>query len=441
MPYVNLPGSVSLWYELHPPSDANTSKPSLLLLAPTFMDSTFLDPYVEQFKDDYSICTLELRSCGRSRNPVTADYDFTVSAADIALTMEALHLPPSHIFGAGCECFQAALKLALLFPEHVLSLSLAGSPTLFAVPTNVAAFEEIDEAWAWPSDTDYWVEAMGGIGEFVLGQKTYPNWPEIWDRVLPSFVRRLNPYRARHIWIHSEPNHRHPRLTPDLLATIKQPVLIIHGDNDTCYAVNEVQEQTKFFRGAKEVRCHIIQDGPHLLAISHAPAVIAHMQAFLSRNIADKPGFLPFDMHRALNTAASMLGNPKIALRNPRNPNSFSLVTPEELVAGQTRLDLMLRQEVECDVPLPMVHEKNDWEEGADQQRRWTWSTREEYSQRFVPRPSSTLSLKNGIAVDVEELESSAARSPLNGLLTVDENGDLPPPVPSKVTVGRKDSA
>ncbi|GAA5903034.1 hypothetical protein JCM6882_009674 [Rhodosporidiobolus microsporus] len=441
MPHVHLPGSVQLFYEIHTVDGRpDPNKASLLLIAPTFLDATFLQHYVDEFREDYSVTTLELRSQGRSRNPVKEDYDFWVASADIAFAMEALQLPPSHVFGAGCEMFQAALKLSLLWPNRVLSLSLVGAPALFAVPSNLEAFEEIDAGWMNPQDTEHWVEVMGGIGDFCLSRDTYPNWREVWDWAVPAFARRHNPYRARNIWMHSTPNHRHPGLTPERLATIKQPILFIHGDNDTCYPFEEVRDQTEHFKGSEDLRFHVVQGGGHLLAISHTPAVIAHMRSFLSRHSSSPPSIPSLDAYSALQKAAGYANDPSIARRNPRHPDSFSLVTAEELETGRAELERAAKIEKEFRIPLPMCFEKDDWEEGADQQRRFTWSTREEYLQRIQgPRPLSNLSIQ-GISVEVEEEEVSA-RKPVPA--SADEEGtaaDLPPPVPPKaqVTVGRR---
>lgn len=90
MPHVNLPGSVSLYYEMHTPTcKPDPTKPSLLLLAPSWGNVLQLKDYVAAFKDEYSVCTIEPRSHGRSINPVTATFDFFVAASDIGASQEA----------------------------------------------------------------------------------------------------------------------------------------------------------------------------------------------------------------------------------------------------------------------------------------------------------------------------------------------------------------
>jgi len=87
MPYVSLPGSVELYYEQpHSPHDYS-SKPSLVLLAPSWTNIFALEPYVEALQSSYNLTLLELRSHGRTKNPVVAEWDYWCSAADIAFAM------------------------------------------------------------------------------------------------------------------------------------------------------------------------------------------------------------------------------------------------------------------------------------------------------------------------------------------------------------------
>ncbi|GAA5981571.1 hypothetical protein JCM11641_004101 [Rhodosporidiobolus odoratus] len=446
MPHVNLPGGVQLYYEQHgaadpslaslslsesaaPPASqppVSSAKPSMLLLAPSFLNSTYLEPYVEAFKDGFDVTTLELRSIGRSRNAGSATYDYWVAAADIASTMEALHLPPSHVFGAGCLAFQAALKLALLFPDQVLSLSLVGAPTLFAPPRALTAFQEITEAWVRPSDEEDWVDVTGGIGEFLLGEKKWDNADDDWDRVIGTVARRYSPYSAQQIFTVTSPNQRDPGLTPELVATIRQPILFIQGDNDLCFGLDEVEEQSRRFTGARELEFHAIAGGPHLLAVTHTPEVIAFMQPFLSRHTpAPLPALTPIDSLTALKYAASLAKDPKIALRNPHHPESFSLLPADEKAAIAKHLAEMVEIERTCEFDLPMCFQRQDWEapklKDGEEERRWTWSTREDhflpsspvsYSRSSISngtsRPLSMFSLQDSVSVLVESSEQTS---------------------------------
>jgi pimeloyl-ACP methyl ester carboxylesterase len=51
---------------------------------------------------------------------------------------------------------------------------------------------------------------------------------------------------------------QNPKLSPALLAGIKQPVLVVHGDNDYCFSASEVREESKHFTGSKELAVEIV---------------------------------------------------------------------------------------------------------------------------------------------------------------------------------------
>lgn len=170
--------------------------------------------------------------------------------------------------------------------------------------------------------------------------------------------------------------------------------MILQGEQDLCFPVEDVADTVKHFTGSQGLQFHTVPgglnslrraehpplttvsrakiDGPHLLAITHAPSVINMMQAFLLKHVRPPTSAIPFDFRSALQSASSIAGNPDIAHRDPRAPDAFSLLDQEEYEAGAKRFENMKRRGDKCKLDLPMCFEKNDWEEGAAQQRRWT---------------------------------------------------------------------
>ncbi|GAA5894535.1 alpha/beta fold hydrolase [Sporobolomyces salmoneus] len=424
MPYVQLPGSVSLYYEQpHSPHDY-LQKPSLVLIAPSWTNVLALAPYVEALKDSYNLTLLELRSHGRSKNPVVPEFDYFVGAVDVAFAMESLKLPPSHIFAAGGPAFQTAVKLTLLFPSQVLSLILVGVATFFAEPRNKAAFQEVDDCWFGPESSEEFVEVLGAISDFLFGDKRPGEDQErIKDWLISTIARKYNPFKGREVWMAGVPNHRHPRLTPELLATIKQPILMIQGERDLAFPIEDIETFTKCFTSAKEMQFQRVSDGPHLLALSHSSLVISLMTQFLSRHPSFSSSPVPLSPTEALSTLSRIGSNPSITSRDPQNPLSYSLVSNQELLDGQARLEEMLRGEKECMLVLPMCHEMNDWEEPTTsgqrerKLRRWRWSTRHENAHQYVDsRPLSQLSLEEGnlggVTVEVDQVRGSEKMVP-----------------------------
>lgn len=119
--------------------------------------------------------------------------------------------------------------------------------------------------------------------------------------------------------------------------------------------------------------------GPHLLAVTHASDVISLMRPFLERHTPSSlPPYVPIDSHSALRTVAKIAGDPKIANRNPHNPESFSMVTAEERAQAAKNLEEMERVEQTCELDLPMRFEREDWEplrpgEDPEHDTRWTY--------------------------------------------------------------------
>lgn len=85
MPHVQLPGDARIYYEFRSAASdlADSTKPSVILLAPCFLDSTFLEPYVDALREDYAVTTVELRGQGRTTGGASPNYDYWVGAADL----------------------------------------------------------------------------------------------------------------------------------------------------------------------------------------------------------------------------------------------------------------------------------------------------------------------------------------------------------------------
>ncbi|GAA5979209.1 hypothetical protein JCM10908_002838 [Rhodotorula pacifica] len=413
MPHLHLPGTtVQIWYDF--PNDRytpNSTKPSVILLAPSMLNATFLDPYVEALRDDYALTVVELRGLGRTIGGQSPDYDYWVAAADIAFLMNALQLPPSHIFAPGFSAFRTAIQFSILFPDQALSLSLVGAMSLFGPPRNAEAFQEVDAVWSNPEDEDLFVECLGAVGEYVLTESS--GREDVWDRAIPAIARHCNPFRQANIFLNTRPNQGCSGITPALLTELRQPILLIHGGRDLCFPIEDIEEIRQHLTGSPDVRFYIEEDAPQLLAITHVESVVPRLRQFLNDHRHLTHPNARFDPLDALKCASRVTHNEEVAQRDPHCPDSFSLLADGELRANQILWDKMMPRENACTLDLPMCHEKDDWEEGAKDQPRWTWSTRHEYAQQhYSRRPSLPSSLsEDGIQV-VEVTESRSAAHP-----------------------------
>lgn len=97
MPYIDLVSSddyASIWYFAHTPNgnvgSFDPEKPTIIMLHPLFLDSTWLHP---QFDDQrlyssYNLVVFDTRSAGKSLSRYNGRYDLWVGAADLALAIQ-----------------------------------------------------------------------------------------------------------------------------------------------------------------------------------------------------------------------------------------------------------------------------------------------------------------------------------------------------------------
>ena len=94
MPYVEIAQGnsdfASLWYITNSPtghvSSFNPDKPTIILLHPFFLDSTWLDPQFgdPRFTDDYNLIAFDQRAAGRTLSRPNGKQDSWTDAADLA---------------------------------------------------------------------------------------------------------------------------------------------------------------------------------------------------------------------------------------------------------------------------------------------------------------------------------------------------------------------
>ncbi len=137
--FVSRDDRVSLWYITNTPyytvGSFDPEKPTIIMLHPLFLDSSWLGSHIEdpRLSGKYNIVAFDMRACGKSSSRSTGAHDSWVDAADlafahlvscglwsgrreIALTqyLQALGLPPSHVFAISNLSVHTALRFAAL---------------------------------------------------------------------------------------------------------------------------------------------------------------------------------------------------------------------------------------------------------------------------------------------------------------------------------------
>ncbi|KAG0141504.1 hypothetical protein CROQUDRAFT_136112 [Cronartium quercuum f. sp. fusiforme G11] len=125
MPHLELSSDVSLYYET---ISNKVDHPWLLLIHPLMMDLSWVKGFTEQpdIKTTFNCVLFDLRLHGRTQSPLSSKLDRHTLAADLAMGMQILKLPPVHVIAGQANTSEVALALAATFPEKVLSMFLCG---------------------------------------------------------------------------------------------------------------------------------------------------------------------------------------------------------------------------------------------------------------------------------------------------------------------------
>lgn len=97
MPYVDLHSKAdyaSIYYTTNAPhcnvSGFDAAKPTIVILHPVFLDSTWLDLQLgdSRFNANYNLIAFDMRSCGKSYCRPSGRHDSWVEAADLAFCFQ-----------------------------------------------------------------------------------------------------------------------------------------------------------------------------------------------------------------------------------------------------------------------------------------------------------------------------------------------------------------
>lgn len=149
MPRVDLHSNddyASIFYSTNTPHSNvggfDPEKPTIVMLHPVFLDSTWLDLQLgdSRFNSQFNLIYFDMRSAGQSTCRPSGRHDSWVDAADLALCFQVskshfkfhilgrdvdsspqyLHLPPSHILALEGTSVHCALRFAVLCATYRL---------------------------------------------------------------------------------------------------------------------------------------------------------------------------------------------------------------------------------------------------------------------------------------------------------------------------------
>ncbi|GAA5854694.1 hypothetical protein JCM9279_006994 [Rhodotorula babjevae] len=407
MPFLDLPSSVRMHFEVLQPDGTETvdpTRPTLVTLvhfvSPDYSHVPQLRPE-SSLRADYQIIALSPRSHGRTTSTVRPEHDPYVSAADLAFAFEALKLPPSSIYAPGFIASRIAVAFAVLFPDLVTSLCLIGFGTTEG-RTGLEGFRTLDASMLNPEEPADLYETLGELAQNLYNNELHV---DAFDDVMSILLRRYNPRRALHAFELCRLAYLNVNITPDALASIQQPVLALRGGDDFYTKVDDAQQWADKLYRSRHVEMPVIPNAPHLCWSTHPETTTAHLSSFLARHAPPRPAsYTPPDFTGALRRTATLFGNPDALLRDPGLPESFSTLTAQEALVVAADIERIAGYEAAWRArPLidgaEGVEPWQQWCTDLVRQPRWRWSRR----NNFIP----PISRANSISVATEVVVST----------------------------------
>ncbi|BGP29411.1 hypothetical protein JCM10296v2_001150 [Rhodotorula toruloides] len=424
MPFLSLPGGVRMHYEIltdasaAAPSTSSTSslldpsKPTLVSLVPFCVPQATDIPQLRPTSPlhaTHNIVAFSPRSHGRTVSESKPSHDPFVSAADLAFAFEALQLPPSQLYAPGSICGRIGVAFTILFPNLVTALSLVGISGREA-KTSTAGFKTLDSAMFDPEEAEDLHETLAELSYSLWGDHLTT---DEFDAFINLLLRRHNPRMATRSYELCRISYLSVNLTPEALAGIRQPVLILHGEEDRYNDASVVGDWRRMLTGAKSVEAHVIPDSPHMCFITAHEPVTYHLSSFLRRHLPPYlPTYTPPAFSSALETVSKLFNSPKARLRNPRNPESYSSLSDADKEEVRVDLERMRRYEREWATKplLEGAEGVEPWElETAERipRPKWRWSRRHDAYADSPRHSQARFSVASEVFVQVASVQSA----------------------------------
>lgn len=339
MPFVDLPNAhddyASLWYITNSATGTvggfDPSKPAVLLLHPQFLDSAWLSAQFEdpRLSASYNLIAIDARHAGQTTSRLNGKQDSWTDAADLAFALEALCLPAVHVWA--CELFatSCALRFAALFPEKCLSLTLLTAPC--DPDESRYNLNEILQSWCYAQELETIEHAFMNVVMTLCGQDVNV---DLEDDLIAHLEVHYPPFRRIVVSHLGCLIASAEKPTQELLESITQPVLLIHGDSNEVIPPDGAFIMQEQLVNAKDgARLYFIRGGQGCLGVVPESASIANrvFASFLARQPparSDPVPPHPTCLEDALQRLSEIMNNPEIATRDACSPMSFSCVSP-----------------------------------------------------------------------------------------------------------------
>ncbi|KAF9057489.1 Alpha/Beta hydrolase protein [Panaeolus papilionaceus] len=312
-------------------------KPTIIILHPLFLDSSWLDLQMGDFRLNkrYNMVAFDMRCCGRSVSRPTGRHDTWVEAADLAFCAQKLHLPPSHILALEGISTSCALRFAVLFPEYCLSLTLVNVPAPVELKWIYKNLDELMHASSFAEDLGSFEKAAFECIEFLFGPDSDP---DLVDELISFWGEMYPPSKRPRIAEMTSAYINRSAIGPETYASITQPVLIIQGEKNELCPMKYAEKLVSFLTGVKDGPIlYTVKGGTTMLSVvpGNASTVNKVFSSFLARLPHHRSEIVPPEvsiedrMRMALRRLSELHGDPEMAYHDPLCSLSFSCLTPE----------------------------------------------------------------------------------------------------------------
>ncbi|KIY53081.1 alpha/beta-hydrolase [Fistulina hepatica ATCC 64428] len=286
--YVNSPsGPLTISYTISTPESPNAKfiderLPTILLthavyVARELFQPVFADPHLRRF----NLVAWDQRNHGETFGPSIKSYNNFDGANDLIAFMDALNLPPCHLFGIGSGS-SVSLAVACRDPSRVLSLTLVSPLSMNETIDVTRGLSEIYDCWSaglkGPEQDQLAIQdAIYGCCQLAWNSRT--------NRLISTSTRRwysqqlknwtaanLEEFRAVTVGFFKD-----SRVTMNDLSNVRCPVLLIHGDDDIAYPLETAQElHQAMIDSGIDAQLRRVKDATHF-AITTQPKEVARL--------------------------------------------------------------------------------------------------------------------------------------------------------------------
>ncbi|KAG0143866.1 hypothetical protein CROQUDRAFT_672679 [Cronartium quercuum f. sp. fusiforme G11] len=373
MPHLDLSTNVSLYYEITPSRDHN---PWLLLLHPILTDATWVSSFIKQtsIQNTFNCIVFEFRFHGRSKSIDDHKIDYFTFAADIAMGMQKLKLPPVHVIASQFTATEVALRLASIFPEKILSVFACGlTPETFTASTQ-KALDEMYQCLVLPSEPNHWEEGIIAFQWFFFHEEVnMPRSEEIKmiDEWTGLFLKRYAPSKAAKLTLVGMLELGREKTPKEFKESIHQPFMFVHGGSSSVHTAAQAYDRFLTFTNLDPRSKYEQIPGAPLVLVPLYTSILTKKYMEWIQPILDKSLnqiSSETDFKQNLKRLSEIYGQSDILNRDPTDSSNFYMI--EDAMLEQRKQMLIHAKVVQAQaITLPGEGAPDSWTDATEEEK------------------------------------------------------------------------